>query len=471
MGWLCTLKCAELGNRRSLEESPTISSIVWELLIILSLILANGFFSGAELAIISARRGQLRQRADEGHRAARLALSLAENPNRFLPTVQVGITLVGTLTGVFGGARVAGYLASWLRQSNSPWIVHYAEPLSFGVVVIALTYFTVLLGELVPKRLALRQANLLAPLVAVPMDLLARVGRPAVWLLGFSTDVVLRLIGMHQHAEPEVSVEDIEHLIQTGTAGGVLEQAEQSVAMEALRLGERTVRDIMRPRIEIDGLDVNTPSEEVLGSVAMAGYSRLPVYEGSLDQIIGFVHIKDILRHAYLEVPINLRRAAHPVLFVPETLPADRLLMLFKEHRTHLAIVLDEFGGCEGMVTLEDVLEELIGEIHDEHHPDLDQQLVRRDDGSWLVDGTYNIEDLLERLSLDAELPSPRSFSTLAGLVLDLLERIPKVGDRCTWQGVELEVVDMDGPRIDRVLLTPPAGSEGASSADQPAAS
>jgi putative hemolysin len=397
----------------------------------------------------------LQKQAEDGDRAARAALELGSNPNRFLSTVQVGITLIGTFAAAFGGAHLASYLGERMENSPNEWVAGHAHALALTIVVLAISFCSLILGELVPKRLALRRAEALARLVARPMMLLSQVARPAVWFLGVTTDAVLFLLGVPKQEETAVSVEDIQHLLKMGREHGVLDPAEQKVAMEALRLGDRSVRDIMRPRTDLDALDVETPTDEVIGAVAMAGFSRLPVYERDLDHIIGYVHIKDLLREQYLHNEIKLRKMLHPPLFVPETLPLDRLLDLFQKKRTQLAIVLDEFGGTQGMVTLEDVFEELVGEIHDEHRRDKEQEIVRRDDGSWLIDGGVSIDDLAEVLGLkQLEGPATRRYSTVAGLVLRQLGRIPEIGARTTFDGVELEVVDMDGQRIDRVLVT-----------------
>jgi len=253
-----------------------------------------------------------------------------------------------------------------------------------------------------------------------------------------------------------VSIDDIEHLIDAGTAEGIVEPLEQRMALGALRLGERTVRDIMRPRIDLDAMDVDTPPEEVLGTAAMAGFSRIPVYESDLDHVIGFVHIKDLFRQQYLGWTIELRKLLHPALFVPETMPLDRLLELFQEKHNQLAIVLNEYGGTEGMVTLEDVVEEIVGEMRDEHRRhDEDQKFVTRDDNSWLVDGAFSVADLVDRLELSVnDSWEGRGFSTVAGLILDRLGHIPTIGDKTDWDGLDLEVVDMDGQRIDRVLIS-----------------
>jgi putative hemolysin len=425
----------------------------WEILFIVVLILFNGFFAAAEIAIVAARRSRLQQRAEQGDRGAQVALELATDPNRFLPTVQVGITLVSTFAAAFAGDRLADALEQRLLVAPFGFIANNAEPIAFGLIVLGITFLSLLLGELVPKRMALRYAEGLARFVSRPMNLLSRVAHPFVWFMGATTNAVLFMLRVRAASEPSVSVDDIEHMIESGRAEGVVEALEERVAIEALRLGERSVRDIMRPRIDLDALDVNTPADEVNGAVAMAGFSRLPVYEKDLDHIIGFVHIKDLFRQQYLGWPIELRKLLHPALFVPETMPLDRLLQLMQEKHNQLAIVLDEYGGTEGMVTLEDVVQELVGEIRDEHRREEEQHFVQRDDQSWLVDGSVSIQDFIEHLDIRIE-NEPRGFSTVSGLILDRLGRIPSIGDKTDWNGYELEVVDMDGQRIDRILVT-----------------
>lgn len=436
---------------------------VWEILLILALILANGFFAGAEIAIIAARKNRLEDLAEEGDRRARMALELARDPDRFLPTVQVGITLVSTVAAAFGGARLVTYLVTWLETSPISIVRNYRQGIAFSVVVVAITYFSLILGELVPKQVALRSAEKLSRFVAPAMYLLAKIGRPAVWVLEKSTSLVLALFRVRRQTATTVSMDDIEHMIESGTAEGVVEPLEQKVAMGALRLGERTVRDIMRPRTDLDAIDVNTPPDEVIGTIAMAGFSRLPIYERDLDHILGYVHIKDLVRYLHLGWEIDLRKMLHPPLFVPETLHLDRLLEMFQAQRTQLAIVLDEHGGTDGMLTLEDVLEELVGEIRDEHREDRNQDFVRREDGSFLVDGGLSVADLIIKLGVKPDDVSiSRRFTTAAGLMLFQLGRIPRIGDTAEWNNLRLEVVDMDGRRIDRLLITalPPSPSE-----------
>lgn len=436
------------------------SGWVVELSVIVLMALLNGFFAAAEIAILTARRGRLEKWADEGDGASAVALQLAHDADRFLPTVQVGITLVGTFASAFAGARLADPLARALGTVPVAWIAEHRAGLALTLVVSGIAFMQLIVGELVPKRIAFQNAEPLARLVAYPMMILQRGSRPAIWLLHGTTSLVLRLLGQTAAPPRTVSVEDIQHLIETGTEAGVLEQSEQRVAMEALRLGDRTVVEILRPRIDIDALDIDTPSDEVVGAIAMSGFSRVPVCEGSIDQIVGFVYIKDVFLQQYLGRPIDLRRLIRPPLFIPKSVTISRLLELFQEHKTQLAIVLDEYGGTQGMVTFENVMEMLVGEIHDElrHERESKQfraeDVVRREDGSLLIDGTVNLHQLEEVLEISRwPDPPPRGIGTVSGLVLSLLKRPPQIGDVLIWNDLRIEVVDMDGPKIDRLLI------------------
>ncbi len=429
--------------------------MLWEILLILVLVLANGFFAGAEIAVIAARRGRLEQRAEAGSRGAQRALELARDPNRFLPTVQVGITLVSALGAAYGGRQIVGRLSQVIAELPVPAIQSHAEGIGLAGFVLVFTYVSLVVGELVPKRVALRHAEGVSILVAPVMHLVATLARPVVWLMGASTSAVLWLLRLHTATSPAVSLDDIEYLIETGTEEGLLEPVERRLAVESLRLGEHSVTDVMRPRIDLDAMDVATPPDEVLGTVAMAGFSRVPVYENDLDHVLGYVHTKDVLRQLHLGWPVELRKLMRPAIFVPETMRLDRLLELFRQQRTRLAIVLNEYGGTEGLVTLEDVIEEVVGEIRHEHGQEVEPRLVRQDPESWLVDGGVAISDLAEQLQVSRhKLPENRDFRTVAGLVLDRLGRLPKVGDGVDWNGLHLKVVEMDGRRILRVLVT-----------------
>ena len=429
-------------------------SITTELLIIAGLILANGFFAAAEIAVLTARRNRLEQQARTQSRSARKALDLASNPGRFLPAVQLGITLIATLASAFGGATLARPLSDWLAASRYALFAENHAAIALTTVVLGLTFVTIVFGELIPKQLALSNAETVARWVALPIAGLQSIARPAIWVMEIASTVVLWLLGCRKIQEKTVSIEDIEHLIRTGTHQGLLDPAEQMLARRALRLGDHTVRDIMRPRIEIDALDVDTPADEVIGAVAMAGFSRLPIHEGDLDHIIGFVYTKDLLLRQHMGWPVELRKLVRPALLVPESLRIDKLLERFRQKRTQMAIVLDEFGGTEGLVTMEDVLEELVGEIHDEHRAERQPQIVARDEASWFVDAGVPLHELLERMGMtDHRGALPADVSTVGGLGVSLLGHIPAAGESAVWEGVTLEVVAMDGRRLQRVLI------------------
>lgn len=445
-----------------------------ELGVIVLMALLNGFFAAAEIAILTARRGRLEQWAEDGDGASAVALQLARDADRFLPTVQVGITLVGTFSSAFAGARLATPLAEWLGGIPLAWIADRRMGLSLTLVVCGIAFLQLIVGELVPKRVAFQNAEPIARFVAYPMVVIQRASRPAIWVLHSTTSLVLRLLGQKIMPQHTVSVEDIQHLIETGTEAGVLEESEQKLAMGALRIGDRTVVEILRPRVDIDALDVDTPSEEVVGAIAMSGFSRVPVCEGTIDHIVGFVYIKDVFLQQYLGRPIDLRRLIRPPLFIPKSVTITKLLELFQENKTQLAIVLDEYGGTQGMVTFEDVMEMLVGEIHDElRHErqskhDRAQDIVKREDGSLLIDGAVNLHQLEEALEVTRwSEPPPRGIGTVSGLVLSLLKRPPQIGDVLTWNGLRIEVVDMDGPKLDRLLIqTVVESSPEATSAD-----
>ena len=426
-----------------------------ELVIILVLVLMNGFFAGAEIAVLTARRNRLQQAADQGNKGAKAAMYLIGDTNRFLSTVQVGITGVGTLAAAYGGVSLVNQLSEHLATLSTPAIASNSRAISLAVVTGGIAFTSLILGELVPKRAALAYAERLATIVAPPMALLSLVARPFVAVLGFVTALVLRILRVDPEAESSVSVEDIEHLIESGREQGILQETEHEVALEALQLRNRRVRDIMRARVDIDAVDIETPTEEIVGVMAMSGFSRLPVYEGSLDHIIGFLYNKEVFQQFYLRKDVELHKLIRSPLFVPESLSLDRLLVTLREKHTQLAIVLDEFGGTRGMVTLEDVLEELVGEIYDETQREEADMIVERDNGGWLVDGQLPMHELIEHLPPGISLCAETfDFNTVGGLVLAVLERLPVVGETVPCGDVSIEVVDMDGNRIDRLLVT-----------------
>ncbi len=424
-----------------------------EIGIILLLIVANGVFAGSEIAIVSARQGRLQQLADEGNRGAAAALHLQEDPNRFLSTVQIGITLIGTLAGAFGGASLATRLA--LLLAPLPGVGEYADNLALVLVVLGITYLSLVIGELVPKRLALKRAEPLAATLSLPMTALASISRPAVAFLGWSTETVLRLFGDSSDSESRVTEEDIRYLVREGAEEGTVEPEEKRVIEGVFNLSERTVRQIMTPRKDMYALDGDAPLGKVLAELIDSGYSRFPVYQRTADNLVGVVHVRDVLDLYHTEGEQALVRSAMlPLTVVPEQMPAARLLPIFRKNQRHLAVVVSELGTVEGVVTLEDVLEEIVGDILDEHDVEEAQAIVTREDGSLLIDGTLPIDVLKDRLDID-ELPNEEEnyYDTLAGFLLNLLGRIPSAGDSIDWDGWRFEIVDMDGFRIDKVLV------------------
>jgi putative hemolysin len=429
------------------------SSTILEMVVIFLLILANGFFAASEIAIVSARRGRLQQRADAGNTGARQAVELAAHPERFLATVQIGITLIATFTAAFGGASISASLADWF--SGFPVLSPYAEALALGSVVLVISYFSLILGELVPKRLALQSAERVAAFTAPVMTGMSIVTRPVIALLSASVNLVLRLVGQRNSTAPAVTKEDVVDLMHEGIASGTVEAGEKELVQRVFRFSDRPVSAVMTPRSDIIAVKVGTTREEVIQTFVQAGHSRLPLYEDSLDTIIGVLHAKDILQTCLGEEQIDLKQLAREPLFVSEDHYADDLLTTFRHTGIHLAIVLDGDSHFRGLVTLEDVVEELVGEIQSEYQVRDEQAFVQREDGSWLVDGMVAHESVWERIGIPT--PSsekPCNYTTLAELILACLGHIPAVGEVVTIGEVTLEVVDMDGRRIDRVLIS-----------------
>lgn len=425
-----------------------------EVLIILALILANGVFAGTELAILGAKRGRLEQQADDGHLGARTALRLQDDPNRFLSTVQVGITLIGVLTGAFGGATFAAQLAPGLREL--PYVGAYADQLALGLVVLAITYLTLVFGELVPKRIALLKSEAYATLIAPPLNLLSRLASPLVGLLSFSTQLILRLLGLGNAPEAHITEEDIRALVREGAEDGSVTLHEQEFIDSIFKFSDRAVRHIMTPRRDVEMLEGDASLGAVLDELLESGYSRFPVYEETPDQVIGIVHVRDLLMlYRRKGGEARVREVLAEPLYVPENSRASALLATFRKGRRHMAIVVGELGGIEGVVTLEDVLEEIVGEIDDEFDEASPEPVVRREDGSLLAEGSLGIDDVKSLLDVD-ELPDEDTYryDTLAGLVIALLGRIPTTGDVVEWDVWRFEVVDMDSLRVDKVLIS-----------------
>ena len=430
------------------------NSVVLQIAIIVLLILLNGLFAMAETALVSSRKARLRQRAEEGNKGARAALELAETPNRFLSTVQIGISLIGVLAGAFGGATIAEPLAGALR-AVVPVLAPYAGPIAFGIVVVGITYLSLILGELVPKRLALNGAEVVASRVAGPMRLLSMITSPVVWFLSFSTETVLRLLRVRHPAESPVTEQEVEILMEEGARAGVFEDEERDLVRSALQLDDRPVRELMTPRPKVVWLDADDPPEEIRRLVAESRHSYFPVARGDLDDLLGIASVKDAWVRQASGQPADLLGSLRPSPFVAEGAPATDALETFKRSGLPLALVIDERGHIEGLITLSDVLEALVGDVPEEDEP-TEEAIVRREDGSWLVDGLLAAEELKERLGLK-ELPREEKaeYQTVGGMVMDTLGRVPAEGDRFAWEGYSFEVLDMDGRRVDKVLASP----------------
>jgi putative hemolysin len=432
------------------------SGVALQIAVIVVLALLNGLLAMSETALVSSRKARLKQRAEAGDSGARAALRLAESPNRFLSTVQIGISLVGVLAGAFGGATLARPLADALRAV--PALAPYAGPLAFGTVVVAITYLSLIIGELVPKRLALNGAEAVASRVAGPMRFLSAITAPAVWFLSISTEGVLRLLGAHQTGAPPVSEQEVEILMEEGAQAGVFEEEERDLVRRALRLDDRPVRELMTPRPNVVWLDADDPPEEILRRAREAGHSFFPVARRDLDDLLGIASVKEAWARQASGKNANLLGSLQRSPLVAEGAPATSALEAFKRSGLPVSLVIDERGHIEGLLTLTDVLEALIGEVPDEDEP-AEAPIVRREDGSLMVDGLLGANELREHLGLGG-LPREEEadYHTVGGMVMDNLGRVPASGDRFDWEGFTFEVLDMDGRRVDKVLITPPRG-------------
>ncbi len=425
------------------------------ILIVLALIIANGVFAMSELAVVSARKVRLEQAAHQGDHNAQAALKLAKRPDKFFSTVQVGITLISIFSGAFGGSALSGPVAEFFKRI--PPLAAYADSLAFTLVVAAITYLSLILGELVPKQLALTMPEAIAKVIARPMAMLSKLAAPIVALLSFSTNLVVRLLNIQPDHGPSVTEAEIRAFIQQGTEEGTLEVAEREIMERVFRLGDRLITAIMTPRPEIIWLDLEDTAAENQRKIIASRYRRLPVCQGSLDNNLGLISVNSLLNRALHQQPLDLTFGLEQPLVIPEISRSLPLLEQFKRSRVHTALVVDEYGTIQGLVTLWDILEALVGDA-----PALDEPGDRphqREDGSWLLGGMMSIEDVYSCLGLGDFSDKTASYYTLGGLVIHQLGRIPKAGECFKWNGFTVEVMDMDGNRVDKVLVTPKPGS------------
>lgn len=417
--------------------------------VILGLIVLNGLFASAELALVSARRARLKALADEGHRGARAALQLLDDPTRLLSSVQVGITLVGILTGVYSGAAYSAGLAAWLTATE-PRLAPYAEELAYGLIVVVMTYFSIVLGELVPKRLAMAYADRWAVLVALPMQVLARIGAPVVWLLQRSTNALLRLLPTVALRQSGITDDDVRALATEGMQTGALHRHEAEMIDSVLRLADRNIGAIMVPRGDILWLDINEPVATLWDEARRSGHARFLLCRGELEQLLGVISLANLgeaLRRGHIEVESD----AQPPLHVPEGISIFRLLETFRRSSVHLGVVTNEYGGIEGLVTPADILKAIAGEMPEMGSRD-SASVQQRDDGSWLIDGHLSIHEV-ERALGRKDLARGDNYNTMAGFVLWHLGRLPVPGEKLAWRDLSIEVVDMDGLVIDKLLV------------------
>jgi putative hemolysin len=418
-----------------------------EILIILGLILLNGLFSMAEIALVSARKARLEGQANKGDKRAREALQLAEHPDKFLSTVQIGITLIGILTGIYSGEKLKSDFVSFLNQFEL--IKPYRNGVATTIIVIIITYFSLVLGELVPKRLGLSRPETIAKIMAAPMRMVSIATYPFIWFLSKSTHFIVRIFNI-KAKDTQVTEEEIKAIISEGTEQGTIEEAEQEIIERVFHLGDRNITSLMTHRSDIVWFDVNDNELSIREKIVGEPHSAYPVCEGDIDNIKGIVSLKDLYVTNDLTV---FRQYMKPALFVPGNITAYKLLEKFKEKKTHACFIVDEYGSVQGMITLNDILEAIVGDLPQQHLQDY--EIVEREDGSYLVDAQIPFYDFLSRFEKTEWMhEGEQEFDTLAGFILHKLERIPRTGDKMEWQGFTIEIMDMDAQRIDKVLVT-----------------
>jgi putative hemolysin len=422
-----------------------------EVAIILLLVLANGIFAMSEIAVVAARKIRLQQRAEEGDRRAQAALDLANAPAQFLATVQFGITLVGVLAGAYGGARLSLPLADLI--GSIPALARYADPIALGLVVAAITVLSLILGELVPKNVALQYPETIAAWVAKPMIWLSKIGGPFVRALTGVTTLIMRVFGLKGRAQGGLTEDEIRAVISEGAETGVLEPAEESIVQRVFQLGDQRAAAIMTPRVDIEWVDVDTTPDELREFLASHNHTQFVACQDDLDNVLGTVRSADLLPAVLRGGDINLRELVREALFVPDSMRAFQLLEAFRASHKHVAIVMDEFGAVEGLVTVTDLLEGLVGALPGDA-AEARGAFVARGDGSWLVEGSVAMDDVAAKFDLQVPQEETGAYHTLAGFVMARLGHIPRTADRFEWGPLRFEVVDMDGRRVDKVMVS-----------------
>lgn len=422
------------------------------IIILLFSMILNGIFAMVEIALVSSRQTRLQQRADEGQRGAAAALELMEEPNRFLSTVQIGITLVGIFSGAFGAAQLSPPLAELLSRVS--FLENSADEIAFASLVLIITYFSLVIGELIPKRVAINKPEAVASALAIPMRFLSKIAKPIVSVLSASSELGVRLLGIKPGNEPSITEEEIKVLIEEGQQHGIFKKEEREMISSVFRLGDRRVGALMTPRLEMAWIDINDPIDKIWTELQRTPYARIPVADGEIDDVLGYIQIKELLGQSPDDPEFDLHQFIKEPIFLPENMAALESLANFQTGGVHLAFVVDEYGGIIGMVTDYDILKAIVGDIP-ETSESTDYLAVQREDGSWLFDGLIVIDELKEILELKDMPPEAQSiYQTLSGLVMSQLGKIPKTGDVFEYEHYRFEVVDMDGRRVDRVLVT-----------------
>ncbi|MGB3684883.1 MAG: hemolysin family protein [Ornithinimicrobium sp.] len=428
-------------------------SIGVEILVVVLLVLANGVFAMAEMALVSAREIRLRTLAEGGDAGATAALNLVDEPSRFLSTVQVGISLIAIVLGAFGGATLSDDLAGPLAQIDV--LEPYAQPLAFVIVVLIITFVSLVLGELVPKRLALHNPERIASLVSRPMRVVSKVAGPVVWVLSASTDAVVRLFGVTSSTdEPDVTEEEIRKLLEQAASSGAVKPEERDLVEKVFRVGDRRIDSLMTPRPQITWMNVNDPPADTWTQMSHSGHSEFPLCDGTLDDVLGLVSIKRLWLQAMNGDQPDPRAAMRTAPLVPESIPALKVLEVFRQSGSHVALVVDEYGDTQGLVTPVDVLEAIAGDLPSVDQP-TDPRVTRNEDGSWLLDGGVSADMLFETLGLSGMPEEDRGeYKTVAGFVITHLQRLPEPGERFDYENFTVEIRAVDGNRVSKVRVS-----------------
>jgi putative hemolysin len=427
-------------------------SLAFEIAVIAFLVVLNGCFAMSELAIVSSRRARLAAKAADGSKGAAMALALADNPGRFLSSVQVGITLIGILAGAYSGATLAEQLARWIAV-EIPVLAAASEALGIAIVVGAITYASLIVGELVPKQIALANPEGVAILVARPMVVVAKFASPLLWVLEGSSRFTLKMLGIRKSDDQTVTEEEVKAMIAEGTESGVFEPQEKELMSGVMRFGDRKIRAIMTPRNEVVWIDLTWGSDEIARTVRGCHHSRYPVCQGGANEVVGVVQAKDLLDGFMDGKPFDVASAVKPLEVVHDNAPALHVLDVLKQSSIHMALVVDEYGSVEGIVTAADILSSLLGGLA-EHGEEYEGAIVQREDGSWLLDGDVAVDLAADRIGCRVMDGEDDDYTTVAGFILTKSRSIPSAGDHFEWEGWRFEVLDMDGRRIDKVLVS-----------------